>query len=224
MVSAMALRLAGPLFLYALVISRAKWSSSEALQGAEPPALTSVMSFVYSNARTESERKKRSRHACTCIGLVIRFFQALGVRCPAGVTVTAFPSSIGNRALWLQQLGGLPAAEAIRILREHVLFVPSRIMQNVEREFNVAVNCLPEASGVRQLAPNELLQHLTVFAAVSSVDRPVQLRSTCPTPAAPTFRGTFYYIAAGIGSGIHDIEKVCTFASTVLLATFCLHR
>lgn len=207
MVSAVALRLAGPLFLFALVISHAKWRSSVSLQSAEPPALTSVMAFVYSNARTVKERKKRLRVAATCIGIVIDMFRLLGIGCPVGVLVSAFPSSACKCANWLVQLSELPAVEAIGLLRRNILSVQSRILSSVESEFNCSVHMLPESCEVQQFGVGELLERLKVFAAVARVSRPVALPPVSSTTPSRS-RGTFYYMAAGIGSGIKEIEQV----------------
>lgn len=216
MPSALQLKLGGPLFVTALIIARAKWNSVVCRVGVEPPRVQSVMSFTAYNA-TRASTAGRKRAAIAAIRICSSLFEAAGVRVPAGVCPdNKGPGCLGKLPAWLGQLAALSAAEALGHLADHVHTVPVNVWSQVEAEYNSAARLC----GMAQLNALDLAFRAASLPSPIMPDR-VHVATCCVAPAGRLGR-RYYYIAAGVGCGIRDLEEVCTAHSCVVHNSQCM--
>jgi hypothetical protein len=202
------LKLGGPLFLAALIIVRAKWESSDCNTGVEPPRLQSVMAFTAFNA-TRASAAGRKRAAVAAVRVVSSFFLQAGVVAPAGVHLDPqAPGCLGKLPSWLGQLAAIGPREGLELLSDHVAGVPKKLWAQVESEYNSGVRLV--TAPLLPLSAGDLASKAALIAREVSCSVPaLQLNFPVPAvgPRAP--RGRFFYIAAGVGSGIAEMQQVC---------------
>jgi hypothetical protein len=220
MVAPTVLRLGAPLFLFALVIVRHKWESIGPGAGPEPPKIQTVLAFTRFNC-SKSAARSRKIAAMAAIKTVAFFFVRAGLAAPAGVCSDApAPQRLDHLASWLSLLAGLDPTEAISILVSCAHCVPASVYRRVESEFNAGIrSCNTPAFAHLYLEPDTLSQR--VIALQHSL--PDSTRSIQPIgPAVRPYEhhGTFYYIGAGVGCGIREIQQV---RSPTLLFVACHH-
>lgn len=197
------LKLGGPLFLVGVIVAHAKWNSTVDCVGAEPPKIQSVMQFCRYHA-SESKRELRKRSAVAAMSIVSGLFLKAGVRLPAGVCPRG-TSCVAKLPAWLRCLAATVPAEALQILADSLHTVSVTLLTTVEIEFNAGVRAasLPDLA---ELAPGELASRLHKLC-LDLCRKPVEC---VPAALAPQVsRGGFYYIAAGVGCGIAEIQEVC---------------
>jgi hypothetical protein len=206
MPSIVQLKLGGPLFLAAIIIVRAKWLSLEYRAGLEPPRLQSVMSFTVFNA-TRATAPGRKRAAVAAVRVVSSFLIQAGVSAPAGVYLDPqAPGCLGKLPAWLGQLAALGPREGLELLSYNVAVVPEKLWAQVESEYNSGVRLA--TAPLLQLSAGDLASKAALIARhVSCSVHTHELPVPAAGPRAP--RGRFFYIAAGVGSGIAEIQQVC---------------
>jgi hypothetical protein len=206
MPSVVQLKLGGPLFLAALIIVRAKWLSLECRVGLEPPRLQSVMSFTVFNA-TRASAAGRKRAAVAAVRIVSSFFIQAGISAPAGVYLDPqAPGCLGKLPAWLGQLAALGPREGLKLLSDNVAGVPEKLWAQVESEYNSGVRLA--TAPLVQLSAGDLASKAgEIVRHVSGPEEVHELPVPAAGPRAP--RGRFFYIAAGVGSGIAEIQQVC---------------
>jgi hypothetical protein len=206
MPSAAQLKLGGPLFLAALIIVRAKWESLDRIVGVEPPRLQSVMAFTVFNAPRASAAG-RKRAVVAAVRIVSSFFLQAGVVPPAGVCLDPRdPGCLGKLPAWLGQLAALGPREGLQLLGENVAGVPHRLWGLVEAEYNSGVRLATPQ--LLQLSAGELASKASQLTREFSCSVPA-VDIALPAERARAPQGRFFYIAAGIGSGIAEMQKVC---------------
>jgi hypothetical protein len=202
------LQLGGPFFLAATIIVNALRDSPTGTVGVEPPRVQSIMTFVtLNNLRAARHRK---RNAMAAVIIVADFFTAADVRAPAGVCPDRQgPGCLNKLPVWLRQLAQLDATEALQRLAEHSPSVSAKLWARVETEYNTGARAA--RCGLALLRPGELA---TMYASLFTTSAGREMVSgNLPVPSTgvgtPRPMGTFYYIAAGVGCGIKEAEKVC---------------
>lgn len=210
-------RLGGPQFIMALVIARAKWE--ETRDGVEPPTIQPSYNFVMSNCkmRSASARKQRIRDVIASVRIMTGIAARCGLSWPACMFLDWGPAvDVSRRPAWIKALAGMPDSESVHLLRTNVHKVGSKTASDVEAHFNLAARMLRSQSNPMPcLAQNQLTHVLISCCSDFSNTRPPELTqvhthndppeaSNSSTQARPL---TFYYIAAGIGSGIADMEQ-----------------
>jgi hypothetical protein len=211
MPSTVQLQLGGPLFFAAVIISNAIWDSAIAGVGVEPPRVQPVMSFVWCNHR-RGAAEHRKRNAMAAVHLVAKFFMVAGVRAPAGVCPDRQgPGCLSKLPVWLRQLAGLNATEALQLLAEHAQKVPAELWERVETQYNSGVKAA--RCGLTLLQPGELARNFASLIPTSAGAEVVPVNHPATLSGVGNHNGTFYYIAAGVGCGIREAEEVCTAAS-----------
>lgn len=209
------LKLGSPLFLAAVVIATAKASSLPDGEGCAVPKLQSVHSYTHSSARP-AQYSARRRTAVVAIRIVAKYFIAAGLRAPAGVWDGVDPpSNLGGHMAWIQLLGNLCAHEAIQLLVENWSAVPTALVSRTELEYNRGIEACSQQATDSVPLPDRLQQG-QLCARVSVLIEQVP----CPGESACSSRetveelarcaGHFYYIAAGVGCGISEIQQVRT--------------
>lgn len=203
------LKLGSPLFLAGLVIANAKANCECEAERCVVPKLQGVQSYTLSSA-SPAQRSTRRRTAMIAIRIVAKLFVRAGWQAPAGVWDGVDPPSIlSPHMAWLQLLGSLCAHEAIHLLVCHWPHVPCTLVSRVELEYN-------QGAGACQSAALDRLQEGSLGMQVSVLCDSV----LCSKEEAaggvvkdlPSCVGHFYYIAAGIGCGIAEIQQVRTAA------------
>jgi hypothetical protein len=210
MPSPVQLKLGGPLFVTALIIANAQWNSVVECVGVEPPRVQSVLSFTAFNA-TRASGPGWKRTAMAAVRIAASFFQSAGIAPPAGIC----PDRQGAGCLrklpaWLGQLAALRPAEALRLLAEHLQHVPEKVWTQVEAEYNAGVKAagLP---GLALLKAGSLASRAACLLPAHCEAINVHYAAVSAGTAAP--KGRFFYIAAGVGCGIKEIQEVCTTAT-----------
>jgi hypothetical protein len=208
MVSPTVLRLGAPLFLFAVMIVRYKWESIVTGAGPEPPKIQSVFAFARFNC-SKAAARNRAQYAMAAIRLTYQKFVRCGLAAPAGVCSDAPPPQrLDTLPSWLSLLACLDPTEAMCILVSCVHCVPASVYRTVEAEFNTGIrSCNTPALAHLHLEPGTLSQRILAFK-----DKiPASTRSIQPIgPAVRPYEhhGTFYYIGAGVGCGIREIQQV----------------
>jgi hypothetical protein len=179
-----------------------------------------MMYTVFSPAKKHASNRKRAAFAA--MHIVASFFASAGVLPPAGVCPPGNgPSDLGRIAGWLAALAAIHPAEAMHLLAQNISTVSSKLMNDVQLEYNAGVRA-SRCDELPLLAPDELAarfaMHATTVSTFKELDTVV---ASSASPAAP--RGRFYYIAAGIGSGISDIQQVGVLLYMGALQVDCLH-
>jgi hypothetical protein len=115
-------------------------------------------------------------------------------------------------------LGGLQAETAIKILVGTWSEVPESLINRTEREYNEGIKASRPRGPGNDLQLAEQLQEGQLAARFSNLVTEVQSRgedaaiaARCVHEVDLQIRGHFYYIAAGIGSGIAEIQQVCLY-------------
>lgn len=204
MVSHAQLLLGAPLFCFALIIARGKYDSTVECVRIEPPRLQTVRKFTTCNCTGSARISRRKREAIAAMQIVLNLFQRSGMQAPAGVCPPGSgPGSVDKMSGWLRCLAAIYPAEAMQILAENIRTVPSQHLSAVETEYNTAA----AARGLAQLVQGELAYRLHNLELQLALPEHVQTAVNAGVqPAAP--RGRFYYIAAGVGCGIREMEQV----------------
>jgi hypothetical protein len=189
----------------ALIIANAKWNSIVDRVGVEPPRVQSVLSFTVFNAAKASVAG-RKRAAMAAVRIVAFMFQTAGVAAPAGVCPDRQgPGCLRKLPAWLGQLADLRPAEALGLLADHIDLVPDKVWSQVEAEYNAGVKTagLP---GLALLHAGALADQAARIASARCV------LSNVPLPTDPGgsvgAKGRFFYIAAGVGCGIKEVQEV----------------
>jgi hypothetical protein len=198
------LRLASPLFLYALIIAHSRYQSALSCVGSEPPRMQSLMGFVYYNC-TKQAAPGRLRTARAAIRIIARMFATAGVVVPAGEC----PDPISHGRLdklpaWLRWLADIAPSEAIALLADNIALVPAEVLAAVELEYNAGL--AGACSSLMTLTAGDLATSIASLRAHVHCPTP-----TVCMPAGPCGpRGRFYYIGAGVGCGIKEAQLVCS--------------
>jgi hypothetical protein len=138
------------------------------------------------------------------VHIAASFFRSAGIDTLAGVCPERpGPGCLRKLPSWLGQLAALSSAEALALLSEHVLRVPKKLWSQVEAEYNAGVRAA-NCPGLALMLEGSLASRAACFGKAHCEHVSVNLASA---PAGP--KGRFYYIAAGVGSGIADIQEVC---------------
>ena len=210
------MRLGGPLFLLALIILRAKWEVQG--QGREPPSFQSAFDFMFSNCKKRNQREERERDVVATIRIVHAFIGRAGVVWPAWLVPEWIgPVNLSRRRDWVKTLGEMNDTSAIDYLRSGLSAVPPAKVLKVEREYNEALRAAyPKPAGMIELKTGQLY---TILCSCCTAEETTSASSqsapqctidciapSCADSTTPGMQKTFYYIAAGIGSGIVDIE------------------
>ena len=142
----------------------------------------------------------------TAIRIVACIFRSSGVPVPAGPgALDDPPACLEKQPMWLQLLAGLQNREALQLLCDSWRDVPSEVLGKAEQEYNKGV-----------VAPSDLMPRLAPGHLASSFRRLQQqfisqAKYSCAAVVhvgRGSWLGTFYYIAAGVGSGIAEAQQV----------------
>jgi hypothetical protein len=160
---------------------------------------------VYSPSKKHQAGRRRA--AIAAMQIVASFFTSAGVVVPAGVCPPGQrPADIGRIAAWLTGLAALAPVEAMQLLAHNTSIVSSKLMADVELQYNAGVRA-SRCDQLPLLASGELAAKFALHVlTVSSHKEQDTMLPVVTAPAAP--RGRFYYIAAGIGSGISEMQQV----------------
>jgi hypothetical protein len=161
------------------------------------------MSFtVYNVAKAAAAGRRRA--AMAAVVIAASFFRRAGKAAPAGVCPErSGPGCLKKLPAWLAQLDALTPAEALRLLADHVRSVPDKLWTLVEAEYNAGVR----ASGVPGMALLEAGSLARRAALLASL--PCDVTNVhCPAVSAGIRPYRFYYIAAGVGCGIEEVQQV----------------
>jgi hypothetical protein len=203
MVSVAQLQLGGALFLAALIIVRAKWNSTLSRLSKEPPTLQTVVNFCCCNCH-RSQINRRKRIAIAAMKIAASLFERAGLVAPAGECPPGNgPESLAQLSGWLCTLDGIAPTEAMQLLAEFLPTVSCELFTAVECEYNRAAR----ATGRAQVLPGTIASSLALLRTALS-PLPVLSAYVGSAPSVPC-TGRFYYIAAGIGCGILEMEQVC---------------
>jgi hypothetical protein len=203
MVSNIQLQLGCPLFCIALIVLRAKWDSTVQHLGNEPPKLQTVVQFCYSNSH-RSQINRRKRIAVAAMKIAASVFQRAGHVTPAGECPPGNePQCLAQLSGWLCTLACIAPTEALQLLADNLHTVPCTLFNTVECEYNRAAR----ATGRAQVLPGTIASSLALLRTALS-PLPVLSAYVGSAPSVPC-TGRFYYIAAGIGCGILEMEQVC---------------
>jgi hypothetical protein len=164
----------------------------------------------------KAQKRGRARAAIAAIFIVGSQFTDAGKEIPAGVCPPGKRAErLDRTAAWVAALAAIDPAEAMLLLAQNTHTVSSKLLGDVEREYNEGVRAMNDPE-LPVLAPGELAARFALHAATFHKKDDLNTVSPCVTgPAAPV--GRFYYIAAGIGSGISEMQHVC-----VLLLVGCM--
>lgn len=220
MVAPTVLRLGAPLFLFALVIVRHKWESLAIGAGPEPPKIQAILAYTRYNC-SKAAARSRTIAAMAAVKVTALFFARCGVTAPAGVCSDAPPPQrLDHLASWLSLLAGLDPTEALCILVSCAHCVPASVFRSVEAEFNAGIrSCNTPAFAHLHLEPDTLFHRIMALKD----EIPASTRSIQPVGSrlrSDEHHGTFYYIGAGVGCGIREIQQV---RSPTLLFVACQH-
>jgi hypothetical protein len=212
------LQLGAPLFLFALIIVRETWQVRVGARASEPPKFQSIVPFVTYNCRPRDEdRRRKKRIAMTAVKLVDHIFKAADVVAPAGVChAPGAPGRVDTLPSWVAWLTRLTPTEAVATLVAGAHRVPDSVYRQVEKEYNngIAASKWP---GVSELEPGQLKQLVAGLKPAIAV----------PAASTPVSQGNFYYIGAGVGCGIREVQQVRTVADhmcTHFHTTCCCSR
>lgn len=187
----------------ALIIANARWNAVVECVGVAPPRVQSVMSFTMYNA-AKASAAGRKRAAMAAIFIASSFFGRAGIAAPAGVCPErSGPGCLKKLPAWLGQLDALRPAEALRLLADNCGSVPEKVWTLVEAEYNAGVKacCLP---GMALLDAGSLASKAALLASL-----PCDVTNAlCPAVSAGVPTGRFFYIAAGVGCGIKEVQQV----------------
>lgn len=201
------LQLAGPLFLAALMISVQIYyhgDRSVLAGGPTPPVLQSMLGYCHDNCKP-SQRQRRRRTALAAVFLLCDIFQATGVEIPCGRRPSSGrPGCLDKEPTWLLRLHRADPTAALLALNRSANTLCDRVCYRVEDEYN---KCC-ERYGYTRLEPGELG---TLFASLRPVQTTVERIVSCTEPCSSQ-RRTYFYIAAGIGCGMKQIEQVRSMA------------
>jgi hypothetical protein len=140
--------------------------------------------------------------------IVAEFFTTAGVRAPAGVCPDRQgPGCLSELPVWIRQLAGLNATEALQRLAERSKSVSPNLWARVETEYNAGVRAA--RCGLTLLKPGELAQKYASLFPTGAGREVVSGNLPARPSVVGTPKGTFYYIAAGVGCGIKEAEEVC---------------
>lgn len=226
MPSSVQLQLGAPLFLCALVIARAAWEAPHHVLGSEPPNLQDITGYVGHNCpANRTARQHRKARAMLLVNAAGRIFAGAGVPAPAGVCRSIdTPRHPDSMPSWLAWLYKVDAVDAVSLLAGNSKNVPESVYTAVESEFNRGIAAskrrkVPLPAGVTLLESGslaKLIQGMHLHCTVPAIT-PSELPSAATSPAGRRSvphqqeQGTFYYIAAGVGCGIREVEQVCTY-------------
>lgn len=110
--------------------------------------------------------------------------------------------------MWLRSLYRADPTAAVTCLNRSARTLCPSLCGRVEDEYNLVC----ENFGLPRLAPGELG---TLFSALRPRERTVE-RVIRTNDTGSMQRRTFYYIAAGIGCGMKEIEQVSRFLYTMM--------
>jgi hypothetical protein len=199
-------KLSSPLFMYALIIVNAIRQADTHVSECEPPPVQSIAGYMVYNCNA-SGRSGRKKYASAAVRLTYRLFTLACVVPPAGVCEqTDVPKRLDKMPAWLGWLSEIEPKRAVAMLSDWAEQVPASVYTQVEDEYNAGVT-LSKRAELALLEPGTLKHLVSTLNPASSV-------STHPSPlAVPSTltgasQGTFYYIGAGVGCGITEIQEV----------------
>jgi hypothetical protein len=108
---------------------------------------------------------------------------------------------------WLGQLAALAPREALQHLSDNIACVPDKLWALVEAEYNSGARLATTA--LVRLDAGELASKAAQIArklAWSGQAHDIDILVPVAAPSSP--KGYFFYIAAGIGSGIAEAQQV----------------
>jgi hypothetical protein len=175
------------------------------------------MGYVAYNVKKKEASRGRQRAAVAAIHIAAYQFSAAGMMPPAGICPPGKRAEcLQKTAAWLPTLAALDPAEAMQLLADNLHMVSSKLVGDVEREYNVAVRATRNDE-LPELAHGELASRLALHAtAMNNKDALPTVLPFIAGPAVP--RGRFYYICAGIGSGICHMQQVSVFLSATCIS------
>jgi hypothetical protein len=202
--------LGSPLFLCALIIAYSTWQDSPADLGPEPPRIQSVLGYIGQNCHKAAARKGRRRIANTAAKLVASIFERAGVAAPAGHLLdAAAPAHLDKMPRWISFLSHLNPCNAVSVLVDSVQIVPDSVFSAVEAEYNAGIVASKQPALARlRLEPCSLVSRILDLKCPVSL--PVTI-SVAPCEPSDAPRGSFYYIGAGVGCGIREVQQVSDF-------------
>ena len=177
--------------------------------GSEPPRIQSVLGFTRYNCRKGAAAGRR-RTAMAAVKLAASFFIKHGIEAPAGLCPDVeLPGRLDKFPGWLAWLAQLNHSEAVATLADSVLIVPDAVYRAVELEYNAGIIAAASTlHGLKQLEPGHLAHRIAGLKRALFANTPrilpvgTQVRAAVPA-------GTFYYIGAGVGCGIREVQQVC---------------
>lgn len=225
--------LAAPCFLLAVLLARMRCAEGGASHTGSPvPAPQSSYKYACSCARSAQREARRTVLIAT--DLLCRFFLECGVVLPVvQLELNDTAPVLNGRRKWLSVLSQssptLDALDELRLLRDRLQSVDALVLQDVCAAYNHGLD-QARKQGI-SLPPTACIVEEASFTR-SLIDMlPVHevVPASCGEPVERSCRGTFYYIAAGVGCGIKELIQVLAFhdvVSTLLfklgLNAFCL--
>jgi hypothetical protein len=199
-------KLSSPMFMYALIIVNAIRQADTLESECKPPPVQSITGYIVYNYKA-SGRLGRKRSASAAVKLTARLFTLACVVAPAGVCgQTDVPKHLDKMPAWVGWLAEIDPKKAVAMLADWAQHVPEKVYRQVESDYNAGVTQSKRAE-LALLEPGSLKHLVSTLNPASSV-------STHPSPlAVPSTltgasQGTFYYIGAGVGCGITEIQEV----------------
>lgn len=206
--------IAAPLFLLALLIARRRYrATADAFSGKGVPALQTSYDFAHKSPLAKRSPTGARRTVLLAVDLLCRLFIASSVSIPVvHFPVTEVPPSLSKKHKWLSLLNPDRAefdnlSDLCR-LREELQGVEPQILNDVCVTYNKGI-ARAKAMGMRLPAgPAQLDASCLLDALMSSLPVPDPVVPIAvPTTVEPC-KGTFYYIAAGVGCGVRQLQEV----------------
>lgn len=196
---------AAPLFLAALIIATYAYLHSDrggnGISGASAPAFQSVVSFCHDNVHKPSARRQRKRVALAAIHMAMDLLSDACAILPCGRRPThgRRQGSVQKLATWLVWLETADHDTALSALGSSSNTVHVEVRTKVETEYNSVC----DRYGLHRLEPGGLGRMFDALRTPPPVQRNIAAYNSRSSDAP-----TVYYVAAGIGCGIRQIEQV----------------